>query len=157
MIIPYVTPCFECVLDLYPPRPSIPLCTLQSRPRNPDHCALYALESSFLTTIGRPADLDDPDDLEKLFELSLEWAEQHEIEGVTRKQVRNAVRNVVPAVAATNAMIANAAVLETVKYVTGCRFSLHDCMSVYADVGCYVQTLVSAWAKRGINVEWTIC
>jgi len=41
VIIPYMTPCVACTVDLYPPRETYPLCTIASTPRLPEHCVEY--------------------------------------------------------------------------------------------------------------------
>ena len=38
IIIPKVTSCFECTLDLFPPQKAFPMCTIASTPRIPEHC-----------------------------------------------------------------------------------------------------------------------
>ena len=42
VIIPRMSACFECTLDLFPPRVTFPICTIAHTPRLPEHCIEWA-------------------------------------------------------------------------------------------------------------------
>jgi NEDD8-activating enzyme E1 len=42
VILPTLTSCIECQLDMHAPRPAVPLCTLATIPRQPQHCIEWA-------------------------------------------------------------------------------------------------------------------
>ncbi len=60
VLLPGVTPCFECTLWLFPPQTRFPLCTLAETPRSPAHCVEYA--KLVLWPRARPDEEFDADD-----------------------------------------------------------------------------------------------
>lgn len=42
VILPTISSCYECSLDMLTPRTTVPLCTLASIPRQPAHCIEWA-------------------------------------------------------------------------------------------------------------------
>jgi len=42
IVLPQLTACFECAMDLFPPRISFQICTIANTPRVPEHCIEYA-------------------------------------------------------------------------------------------------------------------
>jgi ubiquitin-activating enzyme E1 C len=42
IVLPTLTSCIECQLDMHAPRAVVPLCTLATIPRQPQHCIEWA-------------------------------------------------------------------------------------------------------------------
>uniref|UniRef100_A0A8C0G616 NEDD8-activating enzyme E1 catalytic subunit n=1 Tax=Chelonoidis abingdonii TaxID=106734 RepID=A0A8C0G616_CHEAB len=110
VIIPGMTACIECTLELYPPQINFPMCTIASMPRLPEHCIEYVRilqwpkEHPFGESV--PLDGDDPDHIQWIYQQSLERASQFNIKGVTYRLTQGVVKRIIPAVASTNAVIA---------------------------------------------------
>uniref|UniRef100_A0A8C5XV59 NEDD8-activating enzyme E1 catalytic subunit n=1 Tax=Microcebus murinus TaxID=30608 RepID=A0A8C5XV59_MICMU len=87
VILPGMTACVECTLELYPPQVNFPMCTIASMPRLPEHCIEYVRmlqwpkEQPFGE--GVPLDGDDPEHIQWIFQNSLERASLYNIRGVT--------------------------------------------------------------------------
>ncbi|EKX42969.1 hypothetical protein GUITHDRAFT_111018 [Guillardia theta CCMP2712] len=122
VIYPFVTPCFECILPLFPPQVNFPMCTLADIPRTPAHCVEWAkqLEWDRVRPFGDDTDLecDDPKHMQWLYETALKRAQQFGIEGVTLKFTQGVAKRIIPAIAATNAIVAAACANEVLKLAT---------------------------------------
>jgi ubiquitin-activating enzyme E1 C len=130
VIIPGLTACVECTLDLYPPQKTYPLCTIASKPRLPEHCIEYARIMSW--TDEKPfgddtaIDGDDPTHIKWLYEKATERANKFGIQGVTYRLTQGVIKNIIPAVASTNACIATLCATEVFKLATGCSQYLNN-------------------------------
>lgn len=122
VILPGISACVECTIDLYPPAVSYPLCTIANTPRLPEHCVeyvkvvLWSKENPF----GIPLDGDDPQHVSWIYEKSVERAHQFNISGVTYRLVQGVIKNIIPAVASTNAVIAAVCATEVRKKRDNC-------------------------------------
>ena len=121
VIYPCVSACFECTLDLFPPQQAVPLCTIAETPRNAAHCVLYAhlIEYPKLFPDDKP-DKDDPKYQNWVFQKAAERAEKYGIGGVTLMHTQGVIKNIIPAIASTNAIVAAACANEAFKIVTNC-------------------------------------
>jgi len=129
VIQPGVTPCFECILPLFPPQVNFPMCTLADIPRTPAHCVEWAkqLEWDRAKPFGDvPLDCDDPQHMQWLFQASEARAKQHSIEGITLKFTQGVAKRIIPAIAATNAVVAAACTNEVFKLATGACMHMQD-------------------------------
>ncbi|XP_068671161.1 NEDD8-activating enzyme E1 catalytic subunit-like isoform X2 [Montipora foliosa] len=144
VIIPGLTACIECTLDLYPPQVNFPLCTIAHTPRLPEHCIEYAKvlvwpqEHPFGE--GVPVDGDDPAHVQWIFEKAKERADSYNIQGVTYRLTQGVVKHIIPAVASTNAVIAAACALEVFKLVSSCCNPLNNYMVFNDTDGLYTYT-----------------
>ncbi|KAF3828992.1 hypothetical protein GH733_003256 [Mirounga leonina] len=144
VILPGMTACIECTLELYPPQVNFPMCTIASMPRLPEHCIEYVRilqwpkEQPFGE--GVPLDGDDPDHIQWIFQKSLERASQYNIRGVTYRLTQGVVKRIIPAVASTNAVIAAVCATEVFKIATSAYIPLNNYL-VFNDVdGLYTYT-----------------
>ncbi|XP_021750354.1 NEDD8-activating enzyme E1 catalytic subunit-like [Chenopodium quinoa] len=127
VIIPGMTPCFECTIWLFPPQVKFPLCTLAETPRTAAHCIEYAhLIKWDEIHSGKTFDPDDPEDMQWVYKEALKRAELFGIPGVTYSLTQGVVKNIIPAIASTNAIISAACALETLKIVSGCSKTLDN-------------------------------
>eukprot|EP01006_Ploeotia_vitrea_P023055 TRINITY_DN55503_c0_g1_i1.p1 TRINITY_DN55503_c0_g1~~TRINITY_DN55503_c0_g1_i1.p1 ORF type:complete len:455 (+),score=267.34 TRINITY_DN55503_c0_g1_i1:107-1366(+) len=147
---PKISSCFECSLDSMPPGNHYHLCTIANVPRIPQHCIQYVYEIMWplleeFNSVDDyklyeqkdgddyvPAkvklDKDDAQHMSWIYQRSLERAKQFGIEGVTYKLTMQVVKNIIPAIASTNAIVAAQCTMEAVKCVTFCSMILNNFM-----------------------------
>ncbi|KAI3380566.1 hypothetical protein SNEBB_005904 [Seison nebaliae] len=118
VIIPTITACIECSLDLFPSKKTFPLCTIANRPRNAEHCIEYV--KLILWNKEQPfgnieLDIDDVDHLEWIENEARKRAESFHIKGVNSHLTKTVLRNILPAIATTNSFIANVCAIECYK------------------------------------------
>ncbi|GMN46615.1 hypothetical protein TIFTF001_015787 [Ficus carica] len=131
VIMPGTTPCFECTIWLFPPQVKFPLCTLAETPRTAAHCIEYAhLIKWDEVHSGKAFDPDDPEHMKWVYNEAVKRAELFGIPGVTYSLTQGVVKNIIPAIASTNAIISAACTLETLKIASGCSKTLSNYLTL---------------------------
>ncbi|KAG1660704.1 hypothetical protein FOA52_014323 [Chlamydomonas sp. UWO 241] len=142
IILPGVTPCFECTLWLFPPQVKFPLCTLAETPRSAAHCIEYAhLILWSQVRHGEEFDADNEEHMKWVHGKALERSTQYGIQGVTYQMCQGVVKNIIPAIASTNAIVSAACVLEALKMITMCSSGLNNYMMYMGSEGIYTHTV----------------
>jgi len=145
VILPGITACVECTLDLFPPQINYPLCTIASTPRLPEHCIeyvkilLWSKENPF-SNPGEDSiaiDGDDPQHITWIYEKAQERAKEFGIRGVTYRLTQGVVKRIIPAVASTNAVISAACAMEVFKLLCLCADPSQDYMVFNDSDGIY--------------------
>lgn len=122
VILPGVTACIECNIDLYPPPINYPLCTIANTPRLPEHTIeyvkvlLWPKEQPFGKNVK--LDGDDPKHIQWVHEKAVARAEAYNIEPPTLRFTQGVVKRTIPAVSSTNACIAATCAMEAFKLIT---------------------------------------
>jgi NEDD8-activating enzyme E1 len=107
--------CFDCALDMFPPQVVYQECTIASTPRQPQHCIAYAKQVQWRDEypFGKDhegtavkIDTDNAEHMQWIFEKARAYADKHNIKGVTLKLTQGVVKNIIPAIASTNAITA---------------------------------------------------
>ncbi|CAI5688649.1 unnamed protein product [Oreochromis niloticus] len=144
VILPGMTACIDCTLELYPPQINFPMCTIASMPRLPEHCIEYVRILQWPKEMPFGDDMaldgDDPEHIQWVYQKSLERAAEFSITGVTYRLTQGVVKRIIPAVASTNAAIAAACATEVFKIASSAYLPLNNYM-VFNDVdGLYTYT-----------------
>lgn len=129
VIFPTFTACYECSLDTLSGQTTYPMCTIANNPRLPEHCIEYASQMEWPQAHpGEKIDTDNPEHVLWLYEASLKRANEFNIKGITRSLVLGVVKNIIPAIASTNAIIAAACCNEAFKIVSSSNPTLDNFM-----------------------------
>ncbi|THH10786.1 hypothetical protein EW145_g1079 [Phellinidium pouzarii] len=141
VILPTVTSCYECSLDLLSKPTAFPICTIANTPRLPEHCIEWASVLEWPHTQGdKKMDTDDPEHIGWLYDTALARAKEFEIEGVTWSLTQGVVKNIIPAIASTNAIIAASCCNEAFKIATSSSSYLDNYFMYIGTDGVYSYT-----------------
>ncbi|KAL1930507.1 hypothetical protein VTP01DRAFT_10669 [Rhizomucor pusillus] len=141
VILPTMTSCYECSLDMFNKPTTFPICTIANTPRLPEHCIEWASVLEWPRVMGKDAkyDTDNPEHITWLYETALKRAQQFNIPGVTYSLTQGVVKNIIPAIASTNAIIAASCCNEAFKIATGSPY-LDNYMMYTGNDGVYTYT-----------------
>ncbi|KAA0148214.1 hypothetical protein FNF29_06873 [Cafeteria roenbergensis] len=104
VIIPFVTACFECTLSMFPPLRALRCAPSAAPPAS--RSTAWRTRSMVLwekERKGEKLDKDSPEHMRWLFDKATERAAEFGIEGVTYKLTMGVTKNIIPAIASTNA------------------------------------------------------
>mmetsp|Transcript_66783 Transcript_66783/g.59896 ORF Transcript_66783/g.59896 Transcript_66783/m.59896 type:complete len:494 (-) Transcript_66783:111-1592(-) len=154
--VPRLSACFECSVNLITPPKGFPECTIAVIPRRPEHCVAYAKKMVWakLKTFTNAKEYEmmpddtknedppvfDADEIEHMswvYNRACEWADKHKIQGVTYELTQQVVKNIIPAIASTNAIVSACCVNEAFKMLTWCSFGLNNWFQYGGQHGIY--------------------
>jgi ubiquitin-activating enzyme E1 C len=138
VIIPYKTACFSCTDNLINNnRNTFALCTIAETPRIPEHCIEYAFIIEWKKHFNKGVDADNIDDVNWIYQTALKRAENFGIEGVTYNLTLGVIKNIIPAISSTNALIAANTCMEAIKVITGASQRLDNYFMYMGHEGLY--------------------
>ncbi|KAK9475411.1 uncharacterized protein V1510DRAFT_400584 [Dipodascopsis tothii] len=141
VILPTITSCYECSLDMLGQQKTYPICTIANTPRLPEHCIEWSSVLEWPRVFkDKKLDNDDPEHIQWLFETASRRAAEFNITGVTYSLTQGVVKNIIPAIASTNAIIAAACCNEAFKIATTCNPYLSNYMMYSGDDSVYTYT-----------------
>ncbi|PPQ77517.1 hypothetical protein CVT25_011313 [Psilocybe cyanescens] len=141
VILPTISSCYECSLDMLNKPTAFPICTIANTPRLPEHCIEWASVLEWPRVHGdKKMDTDDPDHIGWLYKVAAARAAEFKIEGVTWSLTQGVVKNIIPAIASTNAIIAAACCNEAFKIATSSAAYLNNYFMLIGTDGVYSYT-----------------
>ena len=144
VILPSLTSCIECQLDMHAPRAAVPLCTIATIPRQPQHCIEWAHQIGWgEKRKDEEFDNDNMEHITWVYNAAVERSKQFSIPGVTLSMTQGVVKNIIPAIASTNAVVAAACTSEALKIATSCNPYLDNYMMYAGEEGVYTYTFAA--------------
>ncbi|KAI8923686.1 hypothetical protein BC831DRAFT_514011 [Entophlyctis helioformis] len=141
VILPTISACYECSLDMQTKPVTFPMCTIANTPRLPEHCIEWASSVAWPKAFpDKKVDGDDPDHIKWLLNVALERGREFNITGITYTLTQGVVKNIIPAIASTNAIVAASCANEALKIASNCATYMNNYMMYTGDHGVYTHT-----------------
>lgn len=141
VILPTFSSCYECSLDMLNKPTAFPICTIANTPRLPEHCIEWASVLEWPRVWkDKKMDTDDPEHIGWLYNIAAARAKEFNIEGVTWSLTQGVVKNIIPAIASTNAIIAASCCNEAFKIATSSAAYLNNYFMLIGTEGVYSYT-----------------
>ncbi|KAF7723487.1 hypothetical protein EC973_001998 [Apophysomyces ossiformis] len=141
VILPTMSSCYECSLDMFNKPTTFPICTIANTPRLPEHCIEWASVLEWPRVWGEvKSDTDNPEHIRWIYDTAKERATKFNITGVTYSLTQGVVKNIIPAIASTNAVIAASCCNEAFKLATMIAPYLNNYMMYTGNDGIYTYT-----------------
>lgn len=173
VVYPGNTACIECNVRLFVKTDKVAICTVAGKPRKPAHCVLYAglvawkskqkgtevekWGKPFVDENGKPYDKwdsDSPEHMTWLWKTAQAHAEKFNlpVKEVTYKSTKTVLKNTMPAIASTNALISAVATHEAFKLCTAAAPVLSNYMRWNGKRGIFTSN-----QKFVRNEKCTVC
>ena len=126
--IPMETACMRCMNELFPKPVVYQACTVVSNPRQPEHCIVWAKEHQWeKERNGEVVDGDCEEHINWICQKAKEHARKFKIneELITVSLTKGVVKNIIPAIASTQAIIAAMCTTEAIKIATATAPNIH--------------------------------
>ncbi|KAF7458304.1 NEDD8-activating enzyme E1 catalytic subunit [Cryptosporidium felis] len=154
VIVPNLTPCYECTMDLNVAELTFPLCEIKEFPRTPLHCIAYA---TFLYEQEQDIpEQNGPQKASVIYQLALKHAESFGIQGVTLELTKQAIGAIIPTLLSTNTIIASSVVSNLIRFARKMNSSsssfgdMENYFLFYGQKGIYSTSLVIKKSKTCI-------
>eukprot|EP01068_Selenidium_serpulae_P008067 Selendium_serpulae@DN4881_c0_g1_i3.p3 len=119
----------------------IPLCTLSNRPRQSEHCIVYAMTVAWPEAFpDREPDMENREDTDWLHSKALAKAAEFNLPSFDKRKTEGVLKRIMPAVASTNSLISAACVNEAFKMLTWFGVLMENHTTVNIAQGVYTST-----------------
>ncbi|KAK9477148.1 hypothetical protein V1514DRAFT_348411 [Lipomyces japonicus] len=141
VILPTITSCYECSLDMLGKQITFPICTIANTPRLPEHCIEWSSVLEWPKVFkDKKLDNDNPEHVQWVYNTAFQRATEFNISGVTYSLTQGVIKNIIPAIASTNAIIAASCCNEALKIATTCNPYLSNYMMYIGNDSVYTYT-----------------